>query len=89
MKKKWRAFGVFCGFYRVKRLGCEILFLAFLGLCLNASKGGIFGPKNDIRVSFYQETIRDNKYNIKSLWAKHLGFGVFFGRNKKATVEKG
>jgi hypothetical protein len=21
--KKWRAFGVFCGFYRLKGLGCE------------------------------------------------------------------
>ena len=34
MEKKWRAFGVFCGFYRLKGLGCEFLFLALLGLSL-------------------------------------------------------
>ena len=69
--EKWRAFGVYCGFQRGKGLGCEFLFLAVLGLSLKLPIGCIYGPKNVIRVSFYQETIRDNKYNIKSLWAKH------------------
>ena len=65
--EKWRAFGAYCGFYRVKGLRCEFLFLAVLGLTLKLPIRCIFGPKNVIRVSFYQETIRDNKYNIKSL----------------------
>ena len=40
-EKKWRAFGVNCGFYREKKHGLEF-FLDFLGVTLNGPSGRIY-----------------------------------------------
>ena len=50
--KKWRAFGAYCEFHRVKGLRFEILFLAVLGLSLKEHLRFISEPKNDRRVLF-------------------------------------
>jgi hypothetical protein len=44
MEKKLRAFGSFCGFYRVNGLGCEFLFFALFWLSLIKRSGRIYEP---------------------------------------------